>query len=301
MKTSEAFYQALLDNLYEGVYFVDNDRRIAFWNRGAERITGYAAAEVVGKHCSDDILVHVDREGTNLCLGMCPLADTINDGAPRSSDIYLRHKDGYRVHVSVRVAPIRDEQGAVVGGVEIFSDSQPAAETLARFVELERLAFLDPLTGFANRRYAEITVNARLEELQRYGWGFGVVFIDIDNFKDVNDRYGHDTGDEVLKIVARTIQNSVRPFDVVSRWGGEEFLAVIAHVDSKELVATANRCRALAEQSRLQASTSVGVTISLGATLARRDDTVEALIKRADRLMYASKAAGRNCVTTDPE
>jgi diguanylate cyclase (GGDEF)-like protein/PAS domain S-box-containing protein len=295
MKTDDVFYKTLLDNLYDGVYFVDNDRTISYWNKGAERITGYAAAEVVGRRCSDDILMHVDREGNSLCLGLCPLADTMADGKARSSDVYLQHKDGHRVHVFVRVAPIHDERGEIAGGIEVFTDNTPAAEAL------ERLAFLDPLTGLANRRYAEITLNARLEELQRYGWRFGVIFIDIDNFKDVNDRHGHDAGDEVLKMVAKTLRNSVRTFDVVSRWGGEEYVAVIAHVEGGELAATANRCRALVEQSSLPAARSIGVTISLGATLALQDDTMASLIKRADGLMYRSKAAGRNALTTDIE
>jgi diguanylate cyclase (GGDEF)-like protein/PAS domain S-box-containing protein len=301
MKTDEAFYKTLLDNLYDGVYFVDKKRTVSYWNKGAERITGYTAAEVVGRRCSDDILMHVDREGNSLCLGLCPLADTMTDGKARSSDVYLQHKDGHRVHVFVRAAPIRGERGVIVGGIEIFTDNTPAAEALERFAELERLAFLDPLTGLANRRFAEITLKARLEELQRYGWRFGVIFIDIDNFKDINDRYGHDAGDEVLKMVAKTLQNSVRAFDVVSRWGGEEYVAVVAHVEGDELAATAKRCRALVEQSSLPAGKPIRVTISLGATLARQDDTMVSLIKRADALMYQSKAAGRNAVTTDIE
>jgi diguanylate cyclase (GGDEF)-like protein len=228
---------------------------------------------------------------------MCPLGGTINDGGVRSSDVYLQHKDGHRVRVLVRVAPIRNESGEIAGGVEIFTDHTPAAEALERFAELERLAFLDPLTGLGNRRYTEITLTSRLEELQRYGWRFGVIFIDIDHFKDINDRHGHDTGDEVLKMVARTLQHSVRSFDVVSRWGGEEYVIVVAHVEGDELTATANRCRALVEKSRLHGAAHIGVTISLGATLALEGDTVTSLIKKADGLMYQSKAAGRNAVT----
>ncbi len=300
MKTDDDFYKTLLDNLYDGVYFADKNRRITYWNKGAERITGFTASEVVGRPCADEILVHVDREGRNLCGGLCPLADVLACGEVRSSDVYLRHKDGHRVHIVVRVAPIRDDRGAVIGGVEVFTDNTPAAEALERFAELERLAFLDPLTGLANRRYAEIALRARLEELLRYGWRFGVLFIDIDRFKDVNDRFGHDTGDEVLKMTAKTLENCVRPFDMVSRWGGEEYVALIAHVEGDELMATANRCRALVAQSTLHAATSpVRVTISIGATLARGDDTGESLVKRADRLMYKSKAAGRNTVSTD--
>ena len=115
-----------------------------------------------------------------------------------------------------------------LSGLGNFLFIQPAAAAIERLAELERIAYIDSLTGLPNRRYAEITLHARMDELQRYGWLFGVIFIDIDNFKSVNDRYGHQCGDEVLKTVAKTLQNSVRSFDVISRWGGEEYLAVIA-------------------------------------------------------------------------
>ena len=296
---NDAFYKTLLDNLYDGVYFVDRGRVITYWNKGAERITGYTAAEVMGKRCSDNILMHSDKDGKLLCLRGCPLSETIADNEVRSTEVFLRHKDGHRVPVVVRVAPIADEAGATVGGVEIFSDNTPPATALERLAELERLAFLDPLTGIANRRYGEIALNARIEELQRYGWPFGVLFIDIDHFKECNDRCGHDVGDEVLKMVAKTLQNSVRSFDVVSRWGGEEFVALIANVEGDELIRTANRCRALVEQSHVPVPPSPRVTVSIGVTIARPEDTALSIIKRADELMYKSKQSGRNRVTME--
>ncbi len=295
----DAFYRALLDNIYDGAYFVDRNRRITYWNRGAERITGYAASEVVGKDCSDNILMHVTKEGRRLCTEICPLAEELLKSDDRSREVFFHHRSGFRVPVTIRVAPIRDEQGVTVGGVEVFTDNTPAAVALERIAELERLAYVDTLTGLANRRYVEITLNARLEELQRYGWRFGVLFIDIDRFKDVNDQYGHDLGDEVLKMVGRTLQNSVRPFDVVSRWGGEEYLVVIANVEGEALITAANRSRVLVEESNMPDNGGIRVTISLGATLARREDTIDSLIKRADQLMYRSKQSGRNLVTAD--
>ncbi len=295
----DAFYRALLDTIYDGAYFVDRNRRITYWNRGAERITGYAASEVVGKECSDNILMHVNKEGRRLCTEICPLREAPVHSDDRSREVFFHHRSGFRVPISIRVAPIRDEQGSTVGGVEVFTDNTPAAVALERLAELERLAYVDSLTGLANRRYVEVTLKARLEELQRYGWRFGVLFIDIDRFKDINDRYGHDLGDEVLKTVGRTLQNSVRPFDVVSRWGGEEYVAVIANVEGEDLITAANRSRILVGQSCMPNDGGLRVTISLGATLARKDDTIDSLIRRADRLMYRSKESGRNLVTAD--
>ena len=299
MMKNDDFFRSLLDNLFDGVYFVDEDRTITYWNKGAERITGYASDEVIGKRCADNILMHVDGEGTILCRGICPLAETLEDGTLRNTEVYLHHKNGHRVPVSVRVAPLRDAQGTISGAVEIFSDSTPRLAALERIKEVERIAYLDPLTGLANRRYTEIVLTARYEEMRRYDWRFGVVFVDIDRFKDINDTHGHAVGDEVLRMVAKTLAGSVRSFDVVGRWGGEEFIGIIANVESRELVASANRFRVLVEQSVLPVSPLLSVTISVGATLARPEDTIAAILKRVDTLMYQSKTAGRNRVTAD--
>lgn len=299
MAYNDSIYHAILDNLYDGVYFVDRERRITYWNRGAERITGYAAAEVIGSRCMDNLLMHVDTRGTPLCKDGCPLAETIRDGTERSADVYLRHKNGHRVSVNIRVTPLRDEGGVITGGVEVFTDNTETLAAIARMEAFEKLAYVDPLTGTANRRFAESTLHARYEEFKRYGWPFGVIFIDIDRFKYINDECGHPAGDEVLKMVAKTLLNSARSFDVVARWGGDEFIAVIANVDREQLVATANRFRILVEQSSRAAGPVRQVTISVGATLARDDDSETTLLERADRLMYESKSAGKNHVTAD--
>ena len=292
---NDSLYKTLLDNLSEGVCTVDHERRIVSWNRGAERITGYSAAEVVGKPCSENILVHTDKNGSFLHDALCSLDDT----AHLPGKVFILHKDGHRVPVLTRVVLLRNSSGAVTGGIEIFTDLSASSAALERLADVEKMAFVDSLTGLANRWFAEITLKARIEELQRYGWGFSVIFIDIDNFKDINDRYGHAAGDEVLKTVAKTLQNSVRSFDLVSRWGGEEYVAIIANVDAEKLVSMSNRCRTLVQQSVVAGASIAHVTISLGATIARPDDTEESIIKRADMLMYKSKAAGKNCVTME--
>ena len=293
------FYKKLLDEFYDGVYFVDRDRQITYWNRGAERITGYSAPEVMGRRCMDNILMHVDGEGSMLCHGSCPLAFTMEDSVPRQAEGYLHHKQGFRVPVSIRVTPLRDRRGQVVGAVEVFSDNSPQAPLLERIAQFERLAYIDPLTELANRRYAEIVLSARHEELKRYGWKFGILFVDIDRFKTVNDTYGHMQGDEVLKMVGRTLVRSVRSFDVVGRWGGEEFIAIIANVDRAEATIFAERMRTLVEHSRLPGDPPLAVTVSIGGTVARDVDSVEELVRRADGLMYRSKQEGRNRVTVD--
>ena len=217
---NDDLYKRILDSLYDGVYLVDPDRRITYWNWGAERITGYRADEAVGRRCQDDFLVHVDDRGNSLCLDGCPLSWTMANGQPQETEVYLQHKDGYRVPISVRATPIRDETGRVVGAVEVFSDNSRLAAMTDLNKELRQLSLLDPLTEIGNRRFLEQQLMGRLNEQDRYGWRVGVLFVDVDHFKEVNDRNDHIVGDRVIRMVARTLANGIRSFDTVGRWGG---------------------------------------------------------------------------------
>ncbi len=114
--------ELLLDSIFDGVYIVDTDRRILFWNRGAEEITGYAREDVVGRHCGDDILNHIDAEGVLLCRSGCPLMQCITTGEQVRAKIYPLHKDGHRFPVKTHVSPIRDQTGTIVAAIEVFRD-----------------------------------------------------------------------------------------------------------------------------------------------------------------------------------
>ena len=291
------FYRRVLDEVDDGVYVLDRDRHIIYWNKGAERITGFPASEVVGRACRDNILIHVDGMANPLCTGACPAQRVMREGRECSADVYLHHKLGHRVPIHVRIVPLNDPEGRVVGGIEVFTDDTSSVAARQRLEELERLSLLDFLTGLGNRRHAEVHLHARLQEYDRYGWRFGLLYFDIDHFKLVNDTFGHDAGDDVLKMVAATTGNAVRSIDMVSRWGGEEFTAIIANVDEEELRSIAEKLRALVSQSMIvRDGVSIEVTVSVGATLVSEGDTIETLVKRADGLMYQGKESGRNKV-----
>ncbi|MBJ6750322.1 sensor domain-containing diguanylate cyclase [Geomonas anaerohicana] len=298
MDLSNQSFRKIIDDLRDGLYIVDNERRIVFWNHAAERISGYSADEVVGKPCADNILCHVDDVGLNLCCSECPLASTIDTGTPHDAQVFLHHKNGHRVPVLVRVIPLTDETGKVIGGVEMFSDNSGQVHNDERLQELEKLALLDGLTQLANRRYLDRELESRLEELHRYDIPFGILFMDLDDFKKINDRYGHDTGDRVLQFVAGTLSANSRPFDLYGRWGGEEFVGIIRNVTAANLKHMGQRLRRLVEKSFvLVEGEALRVTISIGATMAVKNDTVQTLLARADGLMYQSKAAGKNRLT----
>jgi diguanylate cyclase (GGDEF)-like protein/PAS domain S-box-containing protein len=299
MFNQDHLYRDLLDNLADGVYFTDREGRVIFWNKGAEQLSGYTRSEVIGKRCRDNILMHVDASGARLCTTACPLQTTILDGQIHEADIFLHHKGGSRLPVHVRVAPLKDESGKIVGAVEVFSDTTSKTQMAKRLVEMEQLALLDTLTGLPNRRYLETQIYSRLEEMRRAGLGFAVLFMDIDDFKKINDTFGHEAGDRVLRMVAGTLDGNSRFFDVVGRWGGEEFIAVIFNVDDVTLREIAERFRILVAQSALTDSDSLSVTISIGGTLASFEDTPESIVRRADANLYSAKNSGKNRVCMD--
>lgn len=291
-------YDRIIDNLYDGLYLVNRDRIIQYWSKAAERISGFTAAEVVGKSCSDNILTHVDGNGTNLCKGMCPLAMTIADGTAREAEVFMHHKDGHRIPVSVRVSVLTEAEGNVIGGMELFTDISNLKFIEFRIKELEEMALLDNLTRLANRNYIEKEFLVRFEEEKRFGVPFGILFIDIDHFKRFNDTYGHDAGDRILKSIANTLAKNARPFDVIGRWGGEEFIVILRNVDEQQLGHLGNRLRVLVESSYiLMENDKLHVSISVGATLMRDNDSMDTLLKRADTLLYESKRTGRNRLT----
>ncbi len=293
------FYKAMLDNLYDAVYFVDKHRKIIYWNVSAEKLTGYASSDVVGSYCFDNRLNHTNGEGVLLCRGeSCPLAKCLKDGSLREEELYLQHKNGHRIPILARVSPVRDVRGEIIGAVEIFSDNSRQAHLLEQLVRFKELSLLDSLTGLGNKRYVEIEISTKINEMHKLGRPcFGVLFADIDHFKRINDQYGHDVGDKVIEMVAKTIKNSVNNEGSVFRWGGEEFLAVINTNLKEELVKVAERVRALTEQSVFRLGPNeIKVTVSVGAALADLNDTDDTLVKRADELLYLSKKTGRNKV-----
>ncbi len=292
-------YRDILDHLADGVYFVDTQRVISYWNRGAEALTGYAASEVIGRPCHDNILTHCTSDGVCLCRAGCPLAATIQDGATREALVYLRHRDGHRVPVMVRAAPLHDTSGQIVGAVESFSDATRLHEAERQAERSRKLSLLDPLTKMANRRALEGAIASRLAECAVVGGHVGLIIVDIDHFKQINDRLGHEVGDRVIRMVAMSMRSTTRRGDVVGRWGGDELAAVLEQVTQCDLEMLAGRMRIMVEHSFIDPGgadpKSLHATISLGLAISGPSPTSAAeLFRHADESLYAAKRAGRN-------
>ncbi|HAX42906.1 MAG TPA: sensor domain-containing diguanylate cyclase [Bryobacteraceae bacterium] len=292
---AESLPLVLLENLPQGLYYVDENRRILHWSPAAERITGWRREEVLGRFCGEGVLEHLDEEGRELCGDRCPLLMAARLGAECRSEVFLKHRRGHRVPVQIEAAPVRNGDGSLKGMVESFWDNTRHLRLAEEKARLERLALLDPLTGAGNRRAGMDQLQRALDAQQRYETVTGVVMLDIDHFKRINDRFGHETGDDVLRMVAETLAGSLRSTDFLARWGGEEFLAILPHTTEALLPRVVGRLLRLVHRSGVEHPEGrIRVTVSAGVTALQAGDTVHELVDRADRLLYLAKQEGRN-------
>jgi two-component system cell cycle response regulator len=164
-----------------------------------------------------------------------------------------------------------------------------------------KMAVIDPLTGIYNRRYASQHMNRVMERARETGGVYAVMMIDLDKFKSINDRFGHDAGDAVLREFSRRLQENIRGVDLVARFGGEEFFVAMPDVDQNAAAHAAERIRRAVEGAPVVlpgGAGQVSVTVSIGVAIATTaDGDAEAIIRRADAALYHSKEAGRNRVS----
>ena len=154
-------------------------------------------------------------------------------------------------------------------------------------------AFSDALTGLYNRAEYSVNLEKKIHYAQRYHSTFGMIMIDIDHFKKINDRYGHNVGDMVIQAMAETIQRNIRQEDFVARWGGEEFVVISNHIENMEMLEKITRL--LQDQIRkINVEPVAGITASFGLTLYRPGDTQESLFQRIDQALYRAKERGRD-------
>ena len=167
----------------------------------------------------------------------------------------------------------------------------------ARSVTLEQAALTDSLTGMQNRRYFDDALREYLEEFQRIGKPVGLMILDLDHFKEVNDTHGHDVGDEVLRAVANCLKDMTRYHDVVARLGGEEFAVVAPNMDNDLLLKLAERIRkAIAAMAIISGNVRLRITTSVGLAIWDGKESADQFYRRANSCLYQAKRLGRNRV-----
>lgn len=282
----------LFKHFHEGIYIVDRQRKILYFNPEAENISGYAKDEVIGKFCNDNILNHVDDQGTKLCIIGCPLKHSMDTNQMQEGEIFLHHKAGHRVRVSVKTLPYL-EKDEVVFGIEVFKEVKPKTIIKEQFDVNQQGQYLDPLTEVYNRRYLNRLI---VDELITYNEGtHGCLFVDIDNFKDINDTHGHAIGDQVIKNFTNTIQSFIKKDDIMIRYGGEEFVILVKGITYEGLKRYAESLRVILEASYIKNDWQpITSTASIGGVIFVGNKEITTALVKSDEAMYQAKRLGKN-------
>lgn len=294
---TEALYQMAINHLNDGVYLADREKRILLWNDAAERITGYSQGEIVGLPNGMHLLDYIRCSGAPLSGHDCPVTATLSDGQQRMDEVFLRHKFGYRVPVLLNTVPIVQNK-EIIAVMVVFTDNSINLQNRDEVSSMPAMAMIDPFTGLASRRYVEALLQNHLDILAGYSMNFGILFIDLDNFSDCNEKYSYEAGNHILIAIANALRDEVRISDVLGRWEGEEFLGIFEVPSLPYLKIVAKKIRSLVAGNVVEhLGKEIRVTASIGATMASTTDTVKSLTERAISLMHVSKISGRNCYT----
>jgi PAS domain S-box-containing protein/diguanylate cyclase (GGDEF)-like protein len=288
-------FRRVMEDLQVGVYFTDRNRRIVFWNSGAERISGYLRQEVVGRCCRDNILMHCDHQQTVVCTTCCPMAEALADGKPREASLFLRHKAGHRIPVRIHTMPLRDASGAIIGGGEIFQRQRDVphperrdSSVLSNYV----------LTGIPDLGFMMSELRTRLGRLCEGGIPFGVLCMQVDHFEALRVNRGHEACETVIRVIANTMQNTIRPGDCLGTWSNSKLMLVLAATGADSLSRAGERLRGLVSCSNVVWwGDPLPITISIGGTLANPSDAIDSLVGRAERALTMSLDRGGDCTT----
>jgi diguanylate cyclase (GGDEF)-like protein len=275
-------FRTVFESLGEGIAIKNLEYRIQYQNKALTQMFG----DWTGSTCY----------GIFGFAGPCPHCPTIpalKDGQAHTScrDYQIR---GTALHIESTASLIRDSRGTVIGSVEIIRN---ISDRIRNEKVIREIAFQDPLTGLSNRRLFEDRLEQAIAKSRRNGMQFGLLTLDLDNFKEVNDNFGHEAGDHVLREAADRIRACCkREIDTICRYGGDEFCVIIADCEGR------TQLSAIAEQLLLQftqpfqpANSPIKVTISIGISMFPENGTVlKELQIASDRAMYAAKKAGRN-------
>jgi len=270
------------------VLITDRALRVVYANPAFLEATGYDADELLGRHVG---FLH-GRESTGPSRER--LLEAMRRGEPVRVELVNYRRDGQPFWIDLSVMPVRSEDGDIEHWVSVARD---VSERKRAEEEITRLAMEDHLTGLANRRAAEARLQLEWNRARRSDNAtFALALADVDHFKRVNDRHGHEAGDVALRHVAHAIESNLRGGDWVARWGGEEFLICYHNLDEGGALAAAERTRQhLAASPASVDGTSIALTLSLGVSVYRAGlDSITQMLAEADGLLYEAKQGGRD-------
>ncbi len=289
----------VLEAVSDGVCMTNGEREIVFWNSSAERITGYPSDEVLNRRCVD-VLAHADLSGGSLCSENCPMQESVRTGESLNmGEVFLARKDGEKVAVRFRTSVF--DVGGMRYCIQIFSESQlDSGGTLAQKLQkMTDASIVDELTGLYDRQFITTILDHQFGLFKRHFQRFGLVLIDIDRFKDINETFGRLAGDEALKSVASILRRSPRAMDFLARFGDDEFIIACPLIELEGLERLSERIVGLVHHSILSTPNGQGpaieITVSVGGSMVDyKDQSAADIVARAQEAISRVQRDGGN-------
>lgn len=284
--------QVTLNSIGDAVLTTNLAGKISYLNRAAEAMTGWHLKEALGLPL-EDVFKVIDADSRQPPPNPVRRALKANKTVKLPRNCLLVRRDGVEIPIEDSIAPIRNRLGAISGAVIVFHD---VSDARAMAKKILHMAQHDVLTGLANRALLTERLTRALGLAKRKQKKVGLLFIDIDNFKNINDSRGHAVGDRLLQTIARRLESIVRATDTVCRQGGDEFVVLLTEIEhSEDAAQVAEKMIAAFAEPQLIHNQPILVTLSIGIGLYPNDGTnVDALFQRADSAMYRAKTCGRN-------
>jgi len=294
-------FRSVLDKLALGVYMVNRAFQVLFWNEGAEAITGYMRHEVVGRPSRNHILAQCNNLSCGLCGAVCPFAEALREGKPNEAQVYFRHKEGHRIPVHVRIAPIRDQRGMVMGAATSFEERTFMAQADFSQESLAAHGCLDLMSGVANHVFTQSHLRESLASFSEYDLSFGILCIAVDRIEHLKNTHGQEATDAMLHVVAQTIRHTLGRPGFLGRWRSNEFMVILSHYSPAGLERVGISIQKLVSASEVQWwDDPLSVTVSVGRTMVQAGDTLDSLLGRAEHSLAQSVAAQSSSAQPGP-
>jgi diguanylate cyclase (GGDEF)-like protein/PAS domain S-box-containing protein len=280
-------FKGVFDNAIEGIYITDPEARILTVNQSFAKITGYQPAEVIGHNPS---MLGAGRRGQDFYQG---LWQGLRSSGSWSGEIWNQKKDGTVCPQWLSISVIKNEQQQITHYFAFFHD---ITELKRKEKQISIMAYSDALTKLPNRAALEHRLGQAIARASRDRLTLAVFFIDLDNFKNINDSLGHDKGDQVLIEVAARLSKTIRSEDTLSRLGGDEFILLSESIENEQSIYNlATRILTALKEPIALSPNTIYINASIGVSIYPEDGkTTQELIKNADMAMYKAKSEGKN-------
>lgn len=286
-------FQAIVDRIDSGVYAVDLQGKISYWNYGAEKISGFLSQEVLGRACRDSILLEYDDHNPAMCVHQCPL-EGVRHGARQEVMTYLRHRAGHVVPVRLWTMALKNRAGDIVGAVKVFSEKIAVPE-LRDETSRPPVEDLDAETGVPSRVSTEAFLREQIEACTTQGAVCGVIAIRLESFDDFRHGHGMEAGSAIIREMAHTLKDMVRRSDMVGRWSGDGFLAILPGCGIEPLGRVAARMKRVGSRVAIPWwGDRLSLNVSVKTTILATGDTLESMEERLRTAEEAQELAAQS-------